>query len=304
MLRTTAKYNYGMIRGRMRAKNDDLTTATFDNVIGGAGPFDFTAFSAEYAAIPINFKVNNGAVVAETFDITAALVKTAVTVDELVTALTAASISGWTFTKQAVTGRMKMVNGTTNADVQVYGAGARAMMIGQGKGLKWLKIGTAQTFNDTPTNKEDTTQTITDVNNMDTEVIIEGYTKGWSGTLVDTAEDYEIMELVESGTLSTDGKTYSAPISSTKKVMFEIETYNAKYSAGTNAEDQIVGWRKQVYLAVKGSRGDNAKASGFGVTNYNLVGVNYRNASGVESSGIITTELVFADWSVEAFDAV
>lgn len=302
--RENALYDYGMIRGRMRAKNDDMTTAAYDNVIGGAGPFDFTAFSADYTAIPISFKVNSGAVVSETFDITAAVDKSAVTVDELVTALTAASVTGWTFSKQTTTGRIKMVNSTSGADVQVYGAGARTMMIGQGKGLKWIKISTAQTFNDTPTNKEDTTQTITDANGKDTEVIIEGYTKGWTGTLVDTAEDYEIMELVESGTLSTDGKTYSAPISSTKKVMFEIETYNAQYASGTNAEDQVVGWRKQQYLAVKGSRGDNAKAAGFGVMNYNLVGVNYRDANGVESSGIITTMLDLEDWSPEMLDAI
>lgn len=302
MLRESARYEYGLLRGRMRAKNDDMTTASASNIIGGAGPFDFTAFSADYTTIPINFKINAGAVLEEEFDITAAVSKSAVTVDELVTAI--GTVSGWTISKDATTGRIKIVCGTSGADVQVYGAGARAMMIGQGKGLKWIKFSTAQTFNDTPTNKEDTTQTITDANGKDTEVIVEGFTKGWTGTFVDTAEDYEIMELVESGTLSADGKTYSAPISSTKKVMFEIETYNAKYASGTNAEDQLVGYRKQQYLAVKGSRGDNAKAAGFGVFTYNLIGLNYRDVDKVEHPGIVTTELALEEWSTEVFDAI
>ena len=131
-----AKYSYGLSRTRLRALNDDLTRAEYNNVIGGAGPFDYSSLTATITSIPINFKVNGGAVVAETFDLTAAVDKAAVTVDELVTALTAASITGWTFSKDSTTGRIKMVNSTTGAYVQVYGDGARLCRIGQGKGLK------------------------------------------------------------------------------------------------------------------------------------------------------------------------
>ena len=37
-----AKYSYGVSRLRFRALNDDLSVATASNVIGGAGPFDFS----------------------------------------------------------------------------------------------------------------------------------------------------------------------------------------------------------------------------------------------------------------------
>lgn len=303
-LRTSANYVYGCLRTRLRALNDDLTRAEFDNVIGGAGPFDFTAFSADYTTIPIYFKVNGLAAVSETFDITAAVDKSAVTVAELVIALTAASVTGWTFTAQAVTGRIKMVNATSGAYVQVYGAGAKTMMIGQGKGVKAIKSDTIQTFNNTPTMKEDVTQTITDSNNKDTEVIVEGYKKGWTGTMVDTAEDYELFELVESGTLSTDLLTYSDPISTTKKVMFEIETYTPIYSAGTNMEDQISKWEHKTFRAVKGSMGDHVKAAGFTTSTFNLTGVNYKTAAGVEQSAITTVSVPFASWTTDIFDAI
>lgn len=299
-----AKYSYGLSRTRLRALNDDLTRAEYNNVIGGAGPFDYSSLTATITAIPINFKVNGGAVVAETFDLTAAVDKAAVTVDELVTALTAASITGWTFSKDSTTGRIKMVNSTTGAYVQVYGDGARLCRIGQGKGLKAIKSDTLQTFNNTPTMKEDTTQTITDANDKDVEVIKDGYVKGWSGTIVDTAEDFEIMELIESGVLSSDGKTYTGPTSKTKKVTFEIETYNPFYASGTNNEDQIVGWEHKTFRSVKGSLGDHAKAAGFVAANYNVTGVNYRTAAGVEEGAIITEQIDLEDWSTAIFDAI
>lgn len=299
-----ARYVYGLSRTRLRAVNDDLTTPTFDNVIGGAGPFDFSSYSDDYTAIPIIFKVNGLAAVSETFDLTAAVVKTAVTVDELVTSLTAATVTGWTFSKQEVTGRIKMVNSTSNAYVQVYGDGARKMMIGQGKGIKAIKSDTIQTFNNSPTMKEDTTQTTTDANGKDTEVIVEGYKKGWTGSIVDTAEDYEMLELVESGTLSTDGKSYIDPDSSTKKVQFEIETYNPLYSYGTNTENQIAGWEHKHFKAVKGSRGEESSQAGFGVMNFNLVGTNYKTTDGVESGAIVRDILAVEAWSTDIFDAI
>jgi len=222
----------------------------------------------------------------------------------LVLAINAAAVAGWTASKDVTTGRLKLVCATAGAYVQVYGVGARLCMIGQGRGVKAIKSDTIQTFNNTPTVKADTTQTITDANNKDTEVIIEGYKKGWTGNMVDTAEDFEMLELVESGTLSTDAKTYTDPTSKTKKVMFEVETYNPYYSYGTNAEDQIIAWEHKIFRAIKGSVGDTTKAAGFGTRSYALVGVNYRTAAGVEEGAIITDEIALASWSTEIFDAI
>jgi len=299
-----AKYSYGLSRTRLRALNDDLTRAEYNNIVGGAGPFDFSSVIATITAVPFNFKVDDETVVEETIDLTAAVDKSAVTVAELVTALTAAVITDWTFAADVTTGRLTMTYADPADYVQVYGVGPRLCRIGQGKGLKAIKSDTIQTFNNTPTVKEDTTQTITDANNKDTEVIIEGYKKGWTGSIVDTAEDYEMMELVESGTLSADGKTYTDPTSKTKKVMFEIETFNPYYAAGTNTEDQITGWEHKTFRAVKGSMGDHAKAAGFVAINYNVVGVNYRTAAGLEEGAIITENIDLEDWSVDEFDAI
>lgn len=302
-----AKYSYGVSRLRFRALNDDLSVATAANVIGGAGPFDFTSMSASYAAIPIYLKVNDGSVVSETFDITAAVSKSAVTVDECVTALTAASITGWTFSKDSSTGRLKGVCSTSGADVQVYGAGARLMNIGQGKGLKWIKSDTIQSFAISPTVKEDTTKTVTDGNTKDTEVIISGYKKGLAITCTDTADDdYEMLELIEGGTVSTDGLSYTDPNSESDKIMFQIELYNPIYSKGTNYEDQIIKWEKNEIKMCKGSVGDVSKTSEFTTPVYNITAVNYkpRTTGAVESGARVRSLVDVEDWTTEYFDAV
>lgn len=300
-----ARYNFGLSRTRLRTLNDDLSRPEYNNIIGGVGPFDFSGVTA-IAAVPISLKVNNSAVVNDTIDLSAALVPSAVTVDEFVTAFNLAGLTGWTASKDATTGRLKIVNSTTGAYVQVYGEAARLVRIGQGKGVKAIKSDTMQTFTVTPTVKEDTTFTITDANTLDTERIKEGYKKGFTGSLVDTAEDFEILELVESGTLSADGKTYTDPTSTTKKVVFEIETYNPLYAAGTNMEDQIVGWEHKILRMCKGSIGEQTKEAGFGTRTFNIVGTNYRpNVTGaVESGSIITEHLDLEDWSTEIFDAI
>ena len=302
-----AKYSYGVSRLRFRALNDDLSIATASNVIGGAGPFDFSSLTATITAIPIMLKVNDGAVVSETFDLTAAVDKAAVTVDECVTALTAASISGWTFSKDVTTGRIKGVCSTSSSDVQVYGAGARLMMIGQGKGLKWIKSDTIQSFALSPTVKEDTTKTVTDGNDKDTEVIISGYKKGLSITATDTADDdYEMLELMEGGSISIDGLAYTDPDSSSDKVMFQIEVYNPIYSKGTNYQDQIIKWEKNEIKMCKGSVGDVSKTSEFTTPVYNITAVNYkpRVTGAVESGARVRSLVDVEDWTTEYFDAV
>jgi hypothetical protein len=304
-----ARYKYGLSRLRIRAKNDDLTVPAKDNMIGGAGPFDFSGAAAP-AAVTGFIKRDSGEVEDFTIDLDDAGIDIeAVTVDQWVSAMTAGlaaaspAITGITASKQTTTNRAKLVS-STGVYIQFYGEAAELAMFGQGRGLKAVKSDTAQTMSVSPTVKEDTTQTITDASMKDTEVIIEGYKKGWTGQLVDTVEDFEMMELIESGTLDATGLIYTDPDSSTRKVEVEIEVYHPLYGYGTNSEDQIVGWQHEHYKAVKGSVGEESKAAGFGTKTYALTGTNYKDAAGVESGGIVRTRLAVTAWSPEAFDLI
>ncbi len=306
-----ARYVYGLSRLKIRALNDDLSTPAASNMIGGAGPFDFSTAVAP-AAVTAFVKADAAAVEDFTINLSSPAPAggiSAVTVDELVTAINAGlaahspAITGWTASKQSVTNRIKLVHSTA-VYTQFYGEAARLSMFGQGRGLKAIKSNTAKTLSATPSMKDDETKTTTDANGKDTEVIIEGYRKGFTGSMVDSAEDFEMMELIESGVLSSDGLTYTAPASTAKKVLFEIEAYNPLYSAGTNDEDQIAGWEKRHYLKVKGSIGEDSAGAEFADKTYNLVGTNYKTPAGVESGAIITTRLAVTAWSPEAFDLI
>lgn len=301
-----AKYSFGVSRIRFRALNDDLSVASAANVIGGAGPFDFSSVSATKSAVPILLKANDGALIDETLDLTAAVDITKVTVDEWVTAFTGAGIAGWTASKDT-TGRLKLVCGTAGADVQVYGAAARLAKIGQGRGLKWVKSDTVQSVAMAANVKEDTSKTTIDGNSKETEVVISGYKKGLNITITDTADDdYELLELIEGGEISVDGVSYTEPNSSSTKVVFQIELYNPIYSKGTNNDDQIIKWEKNEVKMCKGSVGDITKTSEFTTPVYNITAVNYkpRIAGAVESGARVRSLIDVEDWSPEMLDAI
>ena len=216
--------------------------------------------------------------------------------------LLAASITGFTASAQAVTGRAKLVH-ATGTYVQFWGEAANLAMFGQGKGLKARCANTLESFSESPTMKDDETKTVTDANGKDTEIIIEGYKKGWTGQAVDTAEDFNMMELIESGTIDSAG-AYHDPASNASKVMFEIEVWNPVYGMGTNDEDQVTAWKHTHYLKAKGSVGDNSMGADWGKKSYNFVGVNYKDAAGVESSAVIRKDLLLTAWSPAIFDAM
>jgi hypothetical protein len=311
MRESGARYNFGLKRLRIRARNDDQTLPTPANMIGGAGPFDFSD-EVDPTAIPAYIKKNGDPVIELEVDLDGAASAdlAAVTVAEWFAAINAAlaahspAITAYAASAQAVTGRAKFVlSSPVSGDyVQVWGAAFKIAMFGQGKGLKASCSDTVTTLELSPTAKEDTTQSVTDANMKDVEVLIEGYKKGLTGTLVMTDEDFELMELIESGTIDSAG-AYIDPDSGTEKVTFEIETWNPIYGSGSNLEDEIKGWTHMHVMAVKGSIGADSFAGGHRAKNYSLTAVNYKDAAGVESGARKTERLAATAWSPAIFDA-
>ena len=301
-----ARYNFGFSRLRIRARNDDQTIPTPSNMVGGVGPFDFSAALVP-GAVTFSLKRDGAATKTGTIVLTGgSLVVTAITPAQWVTAmtagLTAAGATGYTPSVDSTTGRVKLVS-ATGAYIQFWGEAANLASFGQGKGLKAVCSDTATTINFAPTVKADTTQTVTDGNMKDTEVIIQGYKKGFTCKLVDTTEDFAMMELIESGTIDSSG-VYHDPDTSTKKVSFELETWNPVYQRGVNFEDELIGWEHIRGFSVKGSVGEDALSGGHRAKNYDLVGVNYKDASGAESGARTIEQLKVTDWSPEIFDAM
>lgn len=296
-LRANARYAFGLDFVRFMPLNDDKTipiAQTVDGaysapvIIGGAGPFDFSGASA-IAAVPFTVQVDGDAEANLTIDLTAAVDDEAVTVDELVTALNAVGVlptvgltASKALTPVSQAGRLKIVITAPAAEqfVQFYGEAAELAMIGQGFGLKWLNSNTMQSLGDTPTMKDAETFTTTDAHGIDTEVISDEYRKGFTGTIVDTAEDWEILNMMEGGILSADGNYFEVPTINSSKPYFLIEAYYGLYSQGTNKEADIVGYVKKVHRTCKGMGGDRTHERGFANASYSLTGTSYKDASG------------------------
>jgi len=270
------------------ALNDDLTIATPDRMIGGAGPFDFSGES-DTTAVPITTKIDNETAVTRTIDVSTgvgSVDESAVTVAELLLALNTAWLVSTavpiTASDEAVTGRLKLAsNAGTPSYIQVYGRAAEIALLGQGKGLKFIKTDTLKSFNDTPTQKEEETFTTTDAGGIDTEILTDGYRKGFTASVVDAAEDWELLALIEGGTYNDTTKLYEVPTSNNSKIYFTVEVFYSQYAEGTNKEADLVGYVKKVFRTCKGAPGDTTHERGFADGNYTVSGTSYKDESDV-----------------------
>jgi hypothetical protein len=289
-LRISAKYEFGLPFARFIPHNDDGTIPTAIRIFGGTGPFDFSGVT-DISAVQLYIKQDAGAATSIEVNLSAASSQSAVTVAELVTALNSAAtpaLSTIDMLASAATGkngstRIKLAStdtATTPTWIQVYGEFAQLAKFGKGFGLKIVKCNTLQTFGITPTLKEDETFTTTDADGIDTEIISDGYRKGSTATIVDTAKDKELKVLMLGGSYNSSTGLYEAGTSESDRYTFLCELYYPYYSQGTNQEADLVGYIKKVIRNAKGSIGEDPHAREWSIGNYTLTGVSYKDESG------------------------
>jgi len=293
----------GISRVRFIPHNGEGTfPGAISGVFGGVGPFDFTAAHAVIAAVPISLKLDNGAVVSDTLALDT-YTETAITAANWVAAFTAASVGGgWTASVDATTGRIKVVN-SAGVYAQVYGLAAELAGFGGGIGAQFIKTDTLETINVTPDVKADETDTVTDGNNMDTSVTEEGYVKGATGDLVDTAEDYFMMRLFSGGTIDSDG-AFSWPNSSSVKPNFGIEIFNPVFAEGEKFKNEMVGYRKTTVFNAKGNLGADSWAKGWRKKPQSFIAKTYKTAAGVETTAVKSEDLTVAEFNALDIDNI
>ena len=315
-VRESSRYSFGLKFTRFMPLNDDQTSplssavdaAADDEIIGGAGPFDFSAVDDD-SAVPITVKLDNADAVVSTIDVSGAVSQSAVTVDELVTALDAMFLAESLLldaSAQAGTGRLKIVSSDT-ADppdyIQIYGQAAEIAMLGQGLGVKFIKTDTLKSMGDAPILKDSETFTTTDANGLDTEVITDGYKKGATLTIIDSAEDWELLELLEGGTYDDSvagAESYDAPTSENTKKYFLIEAFYTVYEEGTNKKADIVGYVRKLIRTARGQVDAQTHELGFADGNYTCVATSYKNAAGALFGDTKKHNLTVTAW--EALD--
>jgi hypothetical protein len=299
-LKTDARYSFGLEFARFMALNDDLTIPSPDRVIGGVGPFDFSGYATP-AAIPLTIKFDAEAESTVNVNLTVGVVAlTAVTVDELVARVNAAAPVDVTASKEIVplTNRFKLEYSGTEVIgyMQVYGDLAELALIGQGLVCEFVKSDTLKSIGDTPKDKAEETIATTDAHGIDTEVITDGYRKGFTAKVVDTAEDWRLLALMEGGVYDAVAKTYEAPDSTTRKIYFYAEIFYAQYAVGSNKEADIIGYIRKFFRSCKGSFGEQSHQRGFADGNYSVVGTSYKDESNNLYSDYQRKELTVEDY--------
>lgn len=282
-VRSSANFSFGLVFARFMPLNDDLTIPSITRMLGGAGPFDFSG-EADTSAVPLIIKMDASAAETVLVDVSTgvgSVDESAVTVDELYAAINSAAPTDITASKDSTTNRIKLAySGSDSISyIQVYGACATISLFGQGLGLKFVKSDTLKSIGDSPIQKDEETFTTTDGNGLDTEVITDGYRKGFTATVVDSAEDWELLALIEGGTYDSTAGTYEEPTSEDDKIYFYVESFYTKYAEGTNKEADLVGYVKKFYRTCKGTVGDKTHERGFADGNYTVTGTSYKDES-------------------------
>lgn len=305
---TGTRYGFGLKFARFMPLNDDQSFPTSSNVVGGAGPFDFSSLPTGMVntAIPFIVKIDGDDPITLDVDLSGAANIAAVTAAEVAAALDVAfageSPALDLDASVDTNGRIKIATTLTSDEpawVQVYGYGAQVTMFGQGFGLKFVKSNTLRTLTSSPVAKEEETFTTTDADGIDTEVITDGYRKGSSNTFVDTAEDWELVSLIEGGVINADG-VYEAPTSETAKVYFFMELFYAQYRKGSNKVGDITGYRGELYRSCKGTVGDRVHEQGFMDGNFTVTGTAFRDPS----TGAILPDYRNTPYTVEEYLAL
>ncbi len=250
-------------------------------------------------------KIDNGLEVDLSIDLAAASIQSAVTAEEYVDALNVALLAAGLdleATVAPVTGRVTLQTTLTSdlpGTVQFYGEGAKLAKFGQGFGLKFIKSDTLKSLGDTPTQKDQEEFTTTDANGLDTEILTDGYRKGFSASIVDAAEDFELLALIEGGSYDEETGVYEVPTSSSTKVYFYCEAFYAQYEQGTNKEADLVGYVGKLFRTCKGSPGDKTHERGFADGNYTITGTSYK-----DENGVVHGDTVITKYSIEEFEAL
>lgn len=304
MLKDVARYGFGLKFARFMALNDDKTIPRVDRMVAGVGPFDFSGVE-DISDVVATVKIDNGLEVDLSIDLAAASIQSAVTAEEYVDALNVALLAAGLdleATVAPVTGRVTLQTTITSdlpSIVQFYGEGAKLAKFGQGFGLKFIKSDTLKSLGDTPTQKDQEEFTTTDANGLDTEILTDGYRKGFSASIVDAAEDFELLALIEGGSYDEETGVYEVPTSSSTKVYFYCEAFYAQYEQGTNKEADLVGYVGKLFRTCKGSPGDKTHERGFADGNYTITGTSYK-----DENGVVHGDTVITKYSIEEYEAL
>ena len=248
---------------RVKRSNPDGTVPTATRFVGFANTVDLSAVLDDslYTA-DLTIKIDNGTAEKKTVNLSAAVDKTAVTVDEVVTALTAA-FTGITWSKEEGTGRLKGTH-ATGTEIAVTGPLAAALDFGQGiahggNGLEFIKGFDDRTMSIGMTkNKKDKEEIDQEgAKGGITRMLISAKLLGQTLAIAMKDKDYELLELIQGGTFNrTTGRYTPPPSTRLESPLFFIDVFSPIYGEGENKMENMSGYEQIRFLSCTGMEGD------------------------------------------------
>lgn len=274
---------------RMKRLNPDGTIPLATRFLGFLGTVDLSAVLDEvlYTA-DLTIKIDNGTAEKKTVDLSAAIVKTAVTVDEAKTALTAATFTGITWSKEAATGRLMGVS-ANGSEIAVTGPLAAALDFGQGiahggNGLEFIKGFEDRTMSIGMTkNKKDKEEIDQEgAKGGITRMLISAKLLGQTLAIAMKDKDYEMLELIQGGTFDRESGRYTPPPSTRlESPLFFIDVFSPIYGEGENKMENMSGYEQIRFLSCTGMEGDvPVEAKAWANYSYDVEASEYTNEEG------------------------
>lgn len=271
-LKAETKYEGMPLGARVIINNPNGSIATSAKVLSGVGPFDFSGVAA-IANIPVTVKIDNGADIVESLDLSAAVDDAAVTVAEIVTAWTAqcAATTGVTASVDTDTGRLKLAKTTVGSSkyLQVSGEFAQVAGFGYGYGALIIPINSQQSIADEVVQRDAERLEIIDAQGEGAAIVTDPKRTGATITLTDTTYDRLLMAVLTGASYNFTTGKIGAPFSDSVKPTFTFESYVAMYEKDDNQEpnfQQVLQRRSQmckVTATTSGAGDRNLQAKSF-----------------------------------------
>ena len=274
---------------RVKRSNPDGTVPTATRFVGFANTADLSAVLDDTLdTADLTIKIDNGTAEKKTVDLSAADDKTAVTVDEAKTALTAADFTGITWSKEAGTGRL-MGTSATGTEIAVTGPLAAALDFGQGiahggNGLEFIKGFEDRTMSIGMTkNKKDKEEIDQEgAKGGITRMLISAKLLGQTLAIAMKDKDYEMLELIQGGTFDrTSGRYTPPPSTRLESPLFFIDVFSPIYGEGENKMENMSGYEQLRFLSCTGMEGDvPVEAKAWANYAYDVEASEYTNEEG------------------------
>jgi len=273
---------------RFQRNNGDNTVATPQRFLGFANNVDLSGVPLTAGSAVLHIKVDHNPVTTVDVMLDDLPDLTAVTVNEIIGPLTAAT-TGIEWTMDARTTRLRGSIAGSGRVIQIWGPLAAALDFGQslrhgGDGLRVISFFNDETVSiGLPKDIQDKEEIdIEGAKGTVTRMVIGARMQGMSPVFTSKVKDYLFLVMAQGGTLDLASGTYRPPLSNeSDHPSFWGEIFSPIYGDGTNKMSDMAGYERLFLYTMMGTEGDiPIEAKAWATYAMNMTATEYVNETG------------------------